>query len=296
MSDADLPVADAATDTGADTASDALLRTGALTDEQAQIVAGHQAATGLGFDQAAVALELATDADIADARQMVEGSRALALAPSDTASEELVVVSDPTSPAAEALRLLRTQVIAQHIGMGRRAFAVVGATEGVGVTYIAANLAVALAQVGIKVLLADANLRNPRLDRVFGIDPNGPGLSTYLTLAVNRPERIVYGNVMANLSVVTAGPPVPRPQELLSSARFRAGVDILLRQYDVAIFDTPPSNESADALTVAGTLGYGLIVARRNHSYVADIQVLANQLTAARATAIGSVLNVHGRD
>ena len=273
------------------TASDALLQTGALTDDQARVVAEHQARSGLSFDQSAVALSLATEADVAEARQAIEGRLAHSLHPSHAVSDELVVISDPASPRAESLRLLRTQVIAQHVGAGRRAFAVTGATDGSGATYIAANLAAALSQVGIKTLLVDANLRNPRLDSVFGIDPNGPGLSSYLTLDVNRPERVIYPNVLPGLSIVPAGPPVARPQELLSGARFRTGVDILLRQFDVALFDTPATNENADALTVAGVLGYGLIVARRDHSFVKDVETLAAQLAAARATVIGSVLN-----
>ncbi len=271
--------------------SDALLQTGALTDEQARVVADHQAASGLPFDQAAVALSLATEEDVELARKALEGRLAQTLQPSAAISDELVVISDPASPRAESLRLLRTQVIAQHVGAGRRAFAVAGAADGAGATYIAANLAAALSQVGIKTLLVDANLRNPRIDAIFGIDPNGPGLTSYLTLEVNRPERVVYGNVLPGLSVVPSGPPVARPQELLSGARFRTGVDILLRQFDVAIFDTPATNENADALTVAGVLGYGLVVARRDHSFVKDVETLAAQLAAARATVIGSVLN-----
>ncbi len=279
------------TDQAAHEASDALLQTGTLTDEQARLVSEHQARTGLGFDQAAMALALATADDLAVARQTVQGSLALQLAPTTMLSDEIVVVSDPASARAEALRLLRTQIIAQHVGAGRRAFAVAGATDGAGATYTAANLAAALSQVGIKTLLVDANLRNPRIDTVFGIDPNGPGLSTYLSLEVNRPERVVYPDVLPNLSVIPAGPPVARPQELLSGTRFRSGVDILLRQFDVAVFDTPAANENADALTVAGVLGYALIVARRNHAFVKDVQVLSAQLQASRATVIGSVLN-----
>jgi len=272
-------------------AVDALLQTGLLTDEQAMLVSEHQAKTGLDFDAAAVELGLATEQDISLARQQVQGSLALQLTPEQSISDEIVVLSDPASPRAESLRLLRTQIIAQHVGAGRRAFAVAAAVDGSGATYVAANLAVALSQVGIKTLLVDANLRSPRLDGVFGIDPNGPGLSTYLSMQVNRPERVVYDSVLPNLSVIPAGPPVARPQELLSGARFRAGVDILLRQYDVAIFDTPATNENADALTVAGLLGYALIVSRRDHGYVKDVQTLAQQLAASRATVIGSVLN-----
>jgi capsular exopolysaccharide synthesis family protein len=276
---------------GALPTGEALLQTGALTDEQARVVVEHQARTGLSFDAAAVSMALATEEDVEAARQALQGNLALQLAPSGVVSDEIVVVSDPGSPRAEALRLLRTQIIAQHVGAGRRAFAVTGATDGAGATYIAANLAAGLSQVGIKSLLVDANLRNPRIDGICGIDPNGPGLSTYLTLQANRPERVVYGNVLPNLSVVPAGLPVARPQELLSGARFRTGVDILLRQYDVAIFDTPATNENADALTVAGVLGYALVVARRDHAYVKDVRTLSQQLAAARATVIGAVLN-----
>ena len=271
--------------------TDTLLQTGLLTDEQARLVSEHQAKTGLDFDSAAVALALATVDDLALARQQVQGSLALQLAPGEAVSDEIVVISDPSSPRAESLRLLRTQIIAQHVGAGRRAFAVAAAVDGSGATYVAANLAVALSQVGIKTLLVDANLRSPRIENMFGIDPNGPGLSTYLSLQANRPERVVYADVLPNLSVIPAGPPVARPQELLSGSRFRTGVDILLRQYDVAIFDTPATNENADALTVAGLLGYALVVARRDHGYVKDVQTLSQQLAASRATVIGAVLN-----
>lgn len=273
------------------TAGDALLQTGALTDDQSRLVVEHQGATGLSFDEAAVALALASEQDVVLARQAVQGSLAMQLSPSAAVSDEIVVISDPSSPRAESLRLLRTQVIAQHVNVGRRAFAVTGATDGAGTTFTAANLAAALSQVGIKTLLVDTNLRSPRIDSIFGIDPTGPGLSTYLALQANRPERVVYANVLPNLSVVPAGPPVARPQELLSGARFRTGVDILLRQFDVALFDTPATNENADALTVAGVLGYALIVARRDHAYVKDVQTLSAQLGAARATVIGAVLN-----
>lgn len=274
-----------------DTGSDDLLQTGYFTDEQARLIAEHQERTGDGFDAAAIALGLATVEDVDAARQQLQGNAALQLQPEAVISDEIVVLSDPASPRAEALRLLRTQIIAQHVGAGRRAFAVVGAADGAGATYIAANLAAALSQVGIKTLLVDANLRSPRIDGIFGIDPTGPGLSTYLSMQANRPERVVYPDVLPNLSVIPAGPPVARPQELLSGVRFRSGVDILLRQYDVAIFDTPATNENADALTVAGLLGYALVVARRDHGFVKDVQVLAQQLEAARASIIGSVLN-----
>lgn len=270
---------------------DALLQTGALTDEQSERVSEKQQETGKSFDEAAVDLALATEEDIRLAERQLESARAFELSELPQISDEIVVVSDPASPRAEALRLLRTQVIAQHIDLGRRAFAVCGATDGAGVTFTAANLAAALSQVGVKVLLVDANMRNPRIDTIFGLRPTTPGLSSYLTLKENRPERVTYQTSLANLWVMPSGPPVARPQELLSSSRFRTGVDIMLRQYDVALFDTPAANENADALTVAGVLGYALLVARRDHDYVRDTKTLATQIVTSRATVIGAVLN-----
>lgn len=147
---------------GDEPVSDALLRTGALTDDQARLVAEQQARSGESFDQTAVALALATDEDVLLARRALQGSIALQLAPQAGISDEIVVVSDPASPRAEALRLLRTQIIAQHVNAGRRAFAVTAATDGAGATYIAANLAAALSQVGIKTLLVDFEPAEPQ--------------------------------------------------------------------------------------------------------------------------------------
>lgn len=272
---------------------DRLREEGALSEEEAALVSSDHEQSGLGVENVAGGLALATATDVVSAEGQQKRAIGLRLQPVGDVSDEIVVLSDPTSPRAEAIRLLRTQIISQHIETGRRGFAVTGATEGAGATYIAANLAVALAQVGIKTLIVDANLRTPRIDAIFGIDPSGPGLSTFLGLQASRPERIIYPDVLPNLSIIPAGPPVARPQELLSGARFRAGVDILLREFDVAIFDTAPANESADALTVAGVLGYALLVARRNVSFVRDMQVLTEQLQATRANVIGSVLNMY---
>ena len=167
----------------------------------------------------------------------------------------------------------------------------VAPVEGVGCTFMAANLAAALSQVGVKTLIVDCNMRSPRVDQVFGLDPNSPGLSSFLSLQVARPERVVHANVLPNLSVITAGPPVLLPQELLSSNRFRDGVNTLLREFDLVLFDTPPANSSADALTVGGVVGYAMVVARRDHSYFKDVTTLVSQLQSTRCSIIGSVLN-----
>ncbi|GGE03565.1 hypothetical protein GCM10011529_07570 [Polymorphobacter glacialis] len=270
---------------------DALLRLGYLSEDQTARVAAHQAERGLDFDQAALELGFITTDDLDQARDQLINSMALQDVRRRAVSAELVVLSDPSSVRAESIRLLRTQIIAQHIRSGRRGLAFVSAVDGTGCSFLAANLAASLSQVGIKTLLIDANMRAPRIDQFFGLEPGAAGLSSFLSLQVARPERVVNANVLPSLSVMTAGPPVTRPQELLSGNRFRDGANMLLREYDLVIFDTPPSSTNADALTIGAAAGYALLVARRDHSYFSDVQTLVSQLAAARCPVIGSVLN-----
>lgn len=270
---------------------DSLLRLGLLTDDEAARVADHQAASGLDFDRAALELGFIEADELDRARDQLVNSLALQQDVRRAVSAELVVLSDPVSAKAESIRLLRTQIIAQHIKPGRRAMAFVAPVDGVGCSYLVANLAAALSQIGTKTLLVDGNLRSPRIDQIFGLAPNGFGLSSYLALQVARPERVVHANVLPNLSVITAGPPVARPQELLSSTRFRDGMNTLLREYDIALFDTPAANSCADALTIASVIGYSVIVARRDKTFVGDISTLAQQLASSRSAVVGSILS-----
>ncbi len=270
---------------------DVLLQLGYLTVEQAERVRSHAEQRGLDFDRAALELGYITPDDLDRAREILITSMAQRGSVRRALSNELVVVADPLGIRAEAVRLLRTQVIAQHIKAGRRGLAMVSPVPDAGCSNLIANLAVALSQVGIKTLLVDANLRDPRQHELFGLERDAPGLSTYLSMQVTRPERVVQANVLPSLSVITAGPAVSRPQELLSSRRFRDGVNMLLREYDIVLFDTPPANSSADALTVGAAAGYVIMVARRDHGFFKDISTLVDQLQAARCTLIGSVLN-----
>ncbi|MEI6419560.1 MAG: protein tyrosine kinase [Sphingomonadales bacterium] len=270
---------------------DALLRQGYLTKEQAAHVQRHQAERGLDFDQAALELGYISTDDLDRARDQLVTSLALVASVRRPVSDELAVLSDPGGLQSEAFRLLRTQIISQHIRNGRRGLAIVAPADGVGCTYVAGNLAVALSQAGLKTLIIDANMRNPRLDQMFGFEPDAPGLSSFLTLQVARPERVVSANVLPSLAVMTAGPATARPQELLSGHRFRDGVNTLLREYDLVIFDTPAANTNADALSVGSAAGYGLLVARRDQSYYRDIITLRGQLTDSRCVVVGSVLN-----
>jgi protein-tyrosine kinase len=202
----------------------------------------------------------------------------------------LVTITRPTSPEAEAIRGLRTHIVTQHLNAGRRALAVCGASAGVGVSFVAANLAVALSQVGVNTLLVDANLREPGLERL--IRPPGPPVGLAQKLADNTPyDEFVDARVMPNLSVIYAGQATPNSLELVASERFHGLMDYCLRNFEATIVDTPPANRSHGAKQISSVVGYSLIVARKGKTFLKDVKTLTNQLTADGVKVIGSILS-----
>jgi protein-tyrosine kinase len=204
---------------------------------------------------------------------------------------DIVMNSEPFGVRAEAIRALRTHLLAQHLAGGRRALAVCGPTAGVGCSFVAANLAVALSQVGVNTLLIDANLRAPSLHRLIPSATPQIGLGQYLANAGSGFSEFLEAGVLENLSVMFAGQLIPNPQEVLGGAAFQRLMQTCLREYDITIADTAPANQFADARRVASVVGYGLVVARRDVSLVADVKTLIGELTVDHAQVVGTVLN-----
>jgi len=206
-------------------------------------------------------------------------------------SPSLVTLSRPQDGPAEAIRALRTYVMTHHVQEGRRALAVCAASPGVGCTFTAANLAVALSQIGVKTLLIDGNLRGPGVDLL--IQPPAPhdGLRQCLgSYEVNFNESI-DADVLPNLSVMYAGGVASNPQELLAGQRFKELMEFCLRDYEATIVDTPAANNCSDARRVSTVVGYSLLVARINKSYIDDLKTLTAQLQGDHARVVGTVLN-----
>jgi capsular exopolysaccharide synthesis family protein len=203
----------------------------------------------------------------------------------------VAVVEYPGSIEAEAIRGLRTRIMAQHAREGRRALAVCAATQGAGCTFVAANLAVALGQIGVKTVIVDADLRFPEIAPLLKLDTDVPGLADYLADDALDFDTVLQGPIYPSVWAVSAGRVRPNPQELLSGDRFRGFVDTLLREFELTIFDTTAANRCTDAQRVATVAAYSLIVARKHQSYVSDISTLAKLLRADRSTVIGTVLN-----
>lgn len=204
---------------------------------------------------------------------------------------ELSALLSPLSRSAESIRAVRTNILAQHVHAGRRALAVCSPSIGAGCTFLSVNLAIAAAQTGLQVLLVDADLREPGVEKL--IKPSTPveGLVHCLTSPDGRPGEYIQPNVLPGLSVLYAGQAAVNAQELLAREKFEQVINSCLRDYDLTIIDTPPANTYADALRIASVAGYALIVARRNKSRVPDVKTLVEQLHDDNAAVIGTVMN-----
>ena len=249
-----------------------------------------QQAEGLRFGEATLRLDLITADDL---RRAIAKQYDLPHLLPDNArvSGELVVAYEPFHPCAEEMRALRMQLLVRwsNGGFQRRAVAIVSPGAAEGRSYLAANLAVAFSQLGERTLLIDADLRKPRLHRIFDL-ANRIGLSAVLSRRADR-TAVVPIPEFGTLSVLPAGEPPPNPLELLS----RDALAILLRQvqaeFDVVLFDTPPANLCADAHSVAFQAGSVLVLARKGHTRVADTTRVIGELNDTGARTLGTVFS-----
>jgi protein-tyrosine kinase len=155
-----------------------------------------------------------------------------------TFDPSLVMISDPVGGPAEAIRALRTHLVAQHIHAGRRALAVCGASPGVGCTFVATNLAVAFAQIGLKTLLIDGNLRTSTISQIVRPPRVRPGLRQSLSSARPDFREFIEPEVVPDLSILYSGGAAVDGQELLAGDGFRSLLSYCMRDFDITVAQT----------------------------------------------------------
>jgi receptor protein-tyrosine kinase len=267
-----------------------LLDSGKIRPEDGERILRYAKEKGVRFGDAAIALKLATQDDIQQALARQFDYPYLLPGDSDV-SPEVVAAWAPFSQQVEALRALRSQLVLRWFTgePERKSLAVVSPSRGDGRSYLAANLAVVFSQMGERTLLIDADLRNARQHTLFNL-PNASGLSTILSERAGL-EVVQRIPAFADLSVLTAGPMPPNPLELLGRMNFAQTMAGLAHEYDVIIVDTPPAEQGSDYQLVAQKASGALMLARRNRTRVEACTALAEEVAAATATLVGSVLN-----
>lgn len=206
-------------------------------------------------------------------------------------SPDLVTTSDARVAEAEAIRTIRTHIMARHLGGGKRGLAVCAAKSNVGCSFVAANLAVALSQAGTATLLIDGDMRRPEVQDFIRPSQPSAGLKQCLASPGVHAGDFIHHDVLPHLSIMYSGGVAENAQELLASDAFKTLVDQCLRDFEFTIIDTPAADSVADALGISSTIGYTLIVAKAHVSRSIDLTALAKQLHEDGAVVIGTVLN-----
>lgn len=269
---------------------DILVSTGRLSEQDARRILDKAHKDNSAFGEAALALKLVKREDIDFAlSQQFDYSY---LAESDTSrSPELVAAYKPFSRVGENLRAVRSQLMLRwlHTEGARKAIALVSPGRGEGRSFIAANLAIVFAQQGQRTLLVDANLRDARQHRLFGLGRSA-GLSGILADRAGLEAALPVAGI-ANLLVLPAGAEPPNPQELLGRPAFAHLLENATENFDVVIIDTPAGGDSADAEIIAATAGAAVLVTRKNKTRLPDAAHLVRRLQDAGVVLVGSVLN-----
>ncbi|HEX3622558.1 MAG TPA: polysaccharide biosynthesis tyrosine autokinase [Acidimicrobiales bacterium] len=202
----------------------------------------------------------------------------------------LVSIADPTSPAAEAYRTLRTSI--QFLGLDQpmRTLQVTSPNPQEGKTTTLANLAVALARSGSTVAIVCCDLRRPRVHEFFGLE-NEVGFTSVLLGKVPLAGAMQEVPDQARLSLLASGPLPPNPSELLSSKRTVEVFGSLQAEYDIVLIDAPPVLPVTDALVLSGRVDATLLVAVAGATTRKEAARAVELLRQVDAPLVGAVLN-----
>ena len=261
-----------------------------LSSEQVSKILAHQHEHGIRFGEAAIALGFASTDDVLFALAQ-QFHYPYAAEEQRIASPELVALNQPFGTQAEAIRAIRSQVMMRlfNEGQGRRAIAVVSPNSGDGKTFFSANLAVALAQMGGRTLLVDADLRGPRQHKVFDIE-NHTGLSAILSARTGI-KAIKTAPGVSNLFILPGGTTPPNPLELVERPAFSLLIRELLTKFDHVVVDTPAAVYGSDSAVIAARCGAALVVARKDKVRMSALQDLVATMAESPAKLAGVIVN-----
>ena len=205
-------------------------------------------------------------------------------------AKSLALVHDPYNDRSEKLRALATELMLLT-GTSNKGSVItlVSPQNGEGRSQLAAELAIAFAQLDRNTLLVDADIRQPRQHNLFeGADERG-GLAHALAEGTDPNLHAVEG--VDHLHLLVAGEKPSNPLELLSSSYFKKLVGLWRRQYDFVIIDTPPISQYADGLATVTVGGNALLVSRAQHSQYKDTKEMLRRLAATQSQILGAVIN-----
>jgi receptor protein-tyrosine kinase len=205
----------------------------------------------------------------------------------------LLTSLSPQHPRAESVRILRTNLQFIDVDRDRSVITVTSAVEAEGKTSTACNLAIALAQSGMRVALVEGDLRRPQLAEQFGLE-SAVGLTTVLVGRVSL-EEAVQETEVPGLDVLTSGARPPNPAEIVQTGAMEQLVADLRRSYDIVLIDAPPLLPVTDATILALLSDGALLVVRHGRTGHDQVRAAVDRLQTVGATLFGTVLSMSPR-
>lgn len=160
---------------------------------------------------------------------------------------------------------------------------------GEGKSITSANIAIAMAQTGARVLLIDCDLRKPVQHKVFGVD-NKKGVSSVLGKMASMDD-VLHKNITSNLDLISSGPMPPNPSELIASKNMELFMNEVAGKYDYVIVDTPPINVVTDALELSRYTGGIVLVTRQGVTSYEDVKRTLHSAKLIEIPVLGLVIN-----
>jgi succinoglycan biosynthesis transport protein ExoP len=188
-----------------------------------------------------------------DQAEAISGLTALAAIPESkrkNRKREPVLTSNPASHEAEAFRTLRTSISLRDPYTGHETLLFTSANPGEGKTYCCLNYSVALAQIGFRTLLIDADIRRARLSKIALADGRAQGLTDCLTIQENAIDCCKPTGIK-NLFLLPAGQKRSTPSELFASCDFVSLLKELAPHFDRIVLDSAPINAVSDTQLIA---------------------------------------------
>lgn len=195
----------------------------------------------------------------------------------------------PKSSFAEGIKTLRTNLMFMAADAPPKLLLVTSPGPGEGKTLISTNMAIAMAQSGLRTVLVDNDLRRPRVHKALGID-RPDGLSDVIRGELELDSAIFQTDV-PNLWAIPAGHIPPNPTELLHTTAFDEVIEELSERFDRVILDSPPVGAVADALILSRSVDAVLLVLKYGQTRKEMLKRTIDQLEAIGAPLMGMVLN-----
>jgi polysaccharide biosynthesis transport protein len=200
-----------------------------------------------------------------------------------------VLAHDPFSITTEAYRMLRATLLVAQAETPPKTLLFTSGRHGEGKTVTAINTAAVLAQMGVRVLLIDADLRCSACHIVLGIE-NKAGLAEVLAGRWD-PSDVIRPTVSEHLFVLSSGSVPRNPAELVGSKQMHAVLASLQEQYDYILIDSPPVMLASDAMLLSTMADGVVLVANAQRTPKQVVRAARTRLTCARAKILGVVLN-----